>query len=94
MRGGEGALPVELRLLREELLPGLENIIVQATERYAISYVDWRAVYGSSPSLFVPAKPHIWVPKLTLPEAALVGAAAAIIKNPEVTRRFWQGWFK
>ncbi len=38
------------------------------------------------------AMPHIWIPK---PVELVAGAvAAAIIKNPTVTRRFWQGWTK
>jgi hypothetical protein len=45
-------------------------------------------------NLFIPETPHIWVPKLSLPATLAVGAAATIIKNPEVTRRFWSGWLK
>lgn len=72
--------------IRELLLPGL----ITVTERYSFAYCDYRSVFGT-PELLMP-KPHIWVPKLTLPEAVAVGAAAAIIKNPEITRRFWAGW--
>lgn len=36
--------------------------------------------------------PHIWVPKLSIPQALAVGAVATIIKNPVITRRFWSGW--
>lgn len=68
------------------LLPGL----VQVTERYAVSYCDWRGVFGIYETTL--AAPHIWVPKLTLPQAVAAGAATAIITNPIITRRFWAGW--
>ena len=35
------------------------------------------------------ASPHIWIPA-----AVALGAGAAIIANPTVTRRFWTGWAK
>jgi hypothetical protein len=79
-------VPVEITRIRDILMPGL----IEATERYSFAWTDIRSIYGTD--LWVPEKPHIWVPKLTLPEAVAVGAAAAIIKNPVVTRRFWQGW--
>mgnify|MGYP001321686314 CR=1 FL=1 len=80
-------MAADLGLIRDELLPGL---MINCYERYAFGYNDWRGIFGTYETTV--AAPHIWVPKLTLPQAALVGAAAAIIKNPEVTRRFWAGW--
>lgn len=68
-------MPVSLSLIRDELLPGLQEIQMRRMR-----------------PLYVPATPHIWVPKLTLPQAVAVGAGAALIKNPIITRRFWQGW--
>lgn len=79
-------MPVELSQIRDLLVPGL----VSYTERYSTMYTDWRGIFGTYETTV--AAPHIWVPKLSLPQAALVGAAAAIIKNPEITRRFWSGW--
>lgn len=69
-------MPISLVNLCDELLPGLYNVIVPE---------QWTHIY-------VPVKPHIWVPKLTLPQAAAVGTATAVIKNPVISRRFWQGW--
>ena len=76
---------VQLTEMRDLLLPGL----LQITGNYERFPTMWEAAYGRSV-----AAPHIWVPKLSLPQAALLGAAAAIIKNPEVTRRFWAGWLQ
>jgi hypothetical protein len=67
-----------------------EDLIVRAFERYTFSFNDWRGIWGTYETTL--AAPHIWVPKLTLPQAVAVGAAAAIIKNPVITRRFWAGW--
>lgn len=64
--------------------------LVVASQRFAVSYSDWRGVFGTYETTM--AAPHIWVPKLTLPQMAVAGAAAAIITNPEITRRFWAGW--
>lgn len=80
-------MPVALTTMRDELMPGLMAI----SERHAFMYTDWRSVYGSYETAL--DAPHVWVPKLTLPQAIIVGAAATIIKNPEITRRFWSGWF-
>ena len=83
-------MALQLSEVKEELLPGT----IQITIRYASGWIDSRAMdfWRLGPITFTPVKPHIWVPKLTLPEAAVVGAAAAIITNPVVTRRFWSGW--
>lgn len=79
-------MSIELSQIRELLLPGL----FQVTERYAFQFTDWRGVFGTYETTI--AAPHIWVPKLTLPQAVAAGAAAAIITNPVITRRFWAGW--
>lgn len=72
-----------------ELFPGLAAVCGS----YSDIKEKWAAhVFNEATGLFVPEAPHIWIPKLTLPEAVAVGAAAAIVKNPIVTRRFWQGW--
>lgn len=79
-------MPVALTTMRDLLLPGLLDI----RERYAASVYDWRGIYSTYET--TPAAPHVWVPKLTIPQAIIVGAAATIIKNPMITRRFWAGW--
>ena len=76
-------MPVQLSELRELLLPGMRSVAARYT-----ALPSWQVGYETTV-----AAPHIWIPKLTIPEALAVGAAAAIIKNPIVTRRFWKGWF-
>lgn len=78
-------MPVSLDMSFERL-----NKVV-AYERYSYSWIDSRVpvLLGYEKTM---AAPHIWVPKLTVPQALVVGAAAAIIKNPVITRRFWAGW--
>lgn len=74
---------IQLSHMRDLLLPGILEV--------ASSYRALPAMWESfEPAI---AAPHIWVPKLSVPAAIAVGAAAAIIKNPIVTRRFWAGWF-
>ena len=68
--------------IRDLLLPGLREMYSD----YSLIQVQWDT------RLFRPSAPHIWIPKLSLPAAIAVGAAATIIKNPILTRRFWQGW--
>lgn len=79
-------MTVALTSMRDLLLPGL----MEMTGDYKFAYYDNRAIFGTFETTM--AAPHIWIPKLTLPQAVVVGAAAAIIKNPEITRRFWSGW--
>lgn len=76
-------MPVEIHHMRDMLFPGLLAIPMK-WERYSQAFES---------NLFVPETPHIWIPKLTLPQMALIAAGTAIVKNPVVTRRFWQGWF-
>ena len=71
-------MPVALSSIRDLLLPGL----------WEIQGINRTSDYWQRPI----QAPHIWIPKLSIPEAVIVGAAAALIKNPEVTRRFWAGW--
>lgn len=79
-------MAVPLSTIRDLLLPGL----ITVSERYTWTSTDWRGIFGTFETTM--AAPHIWVPKLMLPVAVAAGVAAAIIKNPEVTRRFWAGW--
>ena len=74
-------MPASLLMMRDLLLPGLLGVSQQ-----------WGDAFMTDPFMKAPQAPHIWVPKLTVPQALAVGAATAIIKNPEVTRRFWSGW--
>lgn len=73
--------------------PG-DNLLVKGYERVSFGWIDNRCIirFIDPAPLWQPAAPHIWVPKLTLPEAAIVGAAAAVIRNPVVSRRFWAGF--
>jgi hypothetical protein len=73
-------MPVTLVSMRTLLLPGLWEM--------AGTYETLTQWHG----LLVPEAPHIWVPKVPLPAAVGLVAATAIIKNPEITRRFWSGW--
>jgi len=82
-------MPINLASIRKELFPGL--LAIQGN--YANIKGRWAAEIFNGNALFVPAAPYIWIPSLTLPEVVTLGAAATVIKNPEVTRRFWQGWF-
>lgn len=77
-------MPVPLSYMRDELMPGLLPL--------QWSFKESREILAAN-LLVRPATPHIWIPKLTIPQAIGVGAAAAVMQNPEVTRRFWAGWF-
>ena len=74
---------VSLTHMRDLLLPGLMDV----TSNYKTLPVAWSQAFERAA-----AAPHVWIPKLSVPQAFVIGAAAAIIKNPDVTRRFWQGW--
>lgn len=79
-------MPIAIENIRDYFLPGL----------YQVGYGGWQDVPRQWEQLFsgvfVPSKPHIWVPKVSLPVVIAAGAAAAIVKNPIITRRFWQGF--
>ena len=81
-------MPVSIAHMRDLMLPGMREAV--ASMRF-YSDPTWQAAFTPQ---FVPAAPHIWVPKLSLPMAVAAGAAAMIIKNPVVTRRFWSGWVR
>ena len=76
-------MAVSVEAIRDLLLPGLRGIV----GRYEAFPAYWEEAFEQTV-----AAPHILVPKLSLPVAVAVGAAALIVKNPIVTRRFWQGW--
>jgi len=83
-------MPVALAQIREILLPGLTDI----HGRYDMIPRQWDAVFKREGALFVPKMPAIIIPEPSLPVALAIGAAAVMIKNPEVTRRFWRGWLQ
>jgi ABC-type nitrate/sulfonate/bicarbonate transport system substrate-binding protein len=83
-------MPVTLTAIKAELFPGLAGVLGQYPRA-----TQWEVVFKrNAANVFVPQTPHIWIPQLTMPEALAVGAAATVIQNPVVTRRFWQGWLK
>lgn len=79
---------VSLSQIRDELLPGLMEI----RGSYSGFPRMWEKLFELEMEPAVSAR-HIWVPKLTIPQAVVVGAVVAVVKNPIVTRRFWAGWF-
>ena len=76
-------MPVSLNHLRDQLLPGLLTVCWE----YRMQHHVWTDAFTSDV-----AAPHIWIPKISIPLAVAAGAAATVIRNPEVTRRFWAGW--
>lgn len=81
-------MPVQLSAMRDLLLPGLQQVTA-----LQYSFVHTKEIFAANVFGRAVSAPHIWIPKLSIPQAVALGAAAAIIKNPEVTRRFWAGWF-
>lgn len=47
---------------------------------------EW--IVPTTREFFIPSAPAI----ITLKETLILGAAAVLIKNPVVSRRFWAGW--
>ena len=82
-------MPIDITHMRDLMMPGLRVMMAD----YDYMKQQWAAEVFNR-GVFVPATPHIWVPKLSLPMAVAAGAAAMIIKNPVVTRRFWSGWVR
>jgi hypothetical protein len=72
--------------MRELMLPGLIAV------KYRYQYIDPRWGAGLFEFEQRIEAPHVWIPKVGLTTAVAVGAAAAIIKNPEVSRRGLVGW--
>jgi hypothetical protein len=81
-------MPIELGQMRDLLMPG----ILQLSGSYKALPEVWETIFELEAEPTVSA-PHIWIPKLTIQQTVAVGAAAMIVKNPVVTRRFWAGWF-
>ena len=71
-----------LAILKTEDVPTPYDSEYQWVE-VSLGYTVWK-----------PSAPAIIIPKSTLPLAIAAGAAALIIKNPTVSRRFWSGWLK
>lgn len=85
-------MPISLASIHGVLLPGLIDVYGHHSPLWSWNLTKELAaanVFNGEP--FVLGTPHIWVP---LPAAIALGAAAVVVKNPEVTRRFWQGWLK
>jgi hypothetical protein len=70
-------MPVPLSEIRELLLPGLLGIMERDCARYSLMRAQWGAAFEPLP-----------LPPVPLPVAVAMGAAAVVIKNPVVSRRF------
>ena len=75
--------------IRDLLLPGLRGIV----GRYrAWPQMQWEELFAKEAAKAA-AAPSMPMPAIIGVKSALViGAAATIIKNPIITRRWWQGW--
>lgn len=81
-------MPFSLENIREELMPGL---LVKCHERYSFGWVDSRIDWHR---LFAPAIVEPALPTLGARSAFAIGAAAAVIRNPKVSRRGLLAWFR
>lgn len=75
-------MPVSLHHMRDEMLPGLRALefsFVRSHEIFAANIFNAGAAVES-------------LPAVSLPVAFAMGAAAVVVKNPVVTRRFWEFW--
>lgn len=70
-------MPVDLHQMRELLLPGLIGITAQ--KEFA-----WNSAFAKAL-----VEPVTSLPPVSLPTAVAMGAAAVVMKNPVVKRRFW-----
>ena len=80
-------MPVSIEHMRNLLLPGLYTV----TGSYSTLPAQWEALFAADAVEAAEAAPLLTVP-VSLPAAIAIGAAAVVIKNPTVTRRFWS-WF-
>lgn len=76
-------MPVSLEHIRDQLLPGLRIITTRAVREGMP--VTWE--YIAQERAFIPRASC--VPTVSIPAALAMGAAAVVIHNPPVTRRFW-----
>jgi hypothetical protein len=74
-------MAVTLAQIRQELLPGL--FAIQGS--YDAIPAQWARVFALD-EVVAP------LPSVSLPQALIMGAAAVVITNPEVTRRGLLGW--
>lgn len=79
-------MPVELHHIRELLLPGLMELA--STQPAAWDKVFLAPLKGEGASIIFDAAAPL--PTVSLPVAVAMGAAAAVIKNPVVSRRLWK----
>lgn len=75
-------MPVELSKMRELLLPGLQELAASS------AVVKRFQIFGRM-SCPLPASDLAPLPSVPLPVAVAMGAAAVVMKNPVVKRRFW-----
>ena len=80
-------MAVSISHMRDLLMPGLMSV----TGSYSTMPAQWEALFAADAVEEASAAPLLAVP-VSLPAAIAIGAAAVVIKNPTVTRRFWS-WF-
>ena len=81
-------MAIHLDQIRDLLMPGLREIAF----RYETLPGYWEELFAEEAAKAA-AAPSMPMPAIIGVKSALVlGAAATIIKNPIITRRWWQGW--
>jgi hypothetical protein len=81
-------VPVSVTQMRAALLPGLRM--------YRSTYTvpaQWERVFNFSDAEMITLDdPHYVPPSVGVRTAIVMGAAAAVMKNPVVSRRWWKFW--
>ena len=92
-------MAVNIAEIRDHLLPGLQVVV----GRYASWPAQWEAFFAEEAAPLAPLAADFKVTEYTgtnimdhvsLPAALAIGAAAVVIKNPEVSRRGLFGWLR
>jgi hypothetical protein len=92
-------MAVNIAEMRDALLPGLQGIVGS----YSSWPAQWEALFAEEVTPLAPLAADFKVTEFTgtnildhvgLPAALAIGAAAVVIKNPEVSRRGLFGWLR
>ena len=81
-------MTVSVEEIRDLLLPGLQQVVCS----YSTWAPQWEALFAEAEASMAEEMSALTMPPVSLPVAVAMGAAAVVIKNPTVTRRFL-GWF-